>query len=274
MSIRCTGILGFLFISLLSIYLAHSIEAQVQPNTNSDSSINNNLVELPITIYGSKNPITGGIDIKNWTINEPPNTNTNIENEETSPQDLKQLDSSCNAILNNGKLISTYYIIIGKMSNSSIVSNTDFSPLRLDLHELKNADYDKILLQSKRGFMIEPQIVNVICKYSESLLNSTTTPTSSTKFISLFSESCPNQFEDTIYHLNGQFNHKFNINFTSLDNTSPNVKIAFQTDVSSKKVEGYISNYRIGEQNAFSSIRGNFTINSISLSCSLQNLSG
>lgn len=273
MSKRCIWILGFLFISLLSLSLAQSIEAQVQPNTNGASSINSNLVELPITIYGLKNPKTGEIDIKNWTINEEAaNKYTNMENEETSPQDLKQLGSNCNAILNYGELISTYYIIIGKINNSSIVSDTDFSPLRLDLHEIKNADFDKILLQSKKGFMIEPQIVNIVCKYGDSLLNNTNIPTSSTKFVSLFSESCPQQFEDTIYHLNGQFNNKFNLNFT-LNNSSPNIKIAFQTDIMSEKVKGYISNYRIGAQNAFSPIQGNFTLNSISLSCSLQPLS-
>jgi hypothetical protein len=279
MSIRYIGLLGSFFISLLTLSLTQSIEAQVQsfvtPPNNAPLN-NGSLMEFPVTIFGSQNPETGVIQIRNWTINDQDNSNNefkNIATEDTLPQDLKQLASNCNAILNNGELITTNYIIIGKIGNSSILSNMELSPVRLDLHDITNSDSDKILLQSQNGFIIEPQIVNVVCQYGDSLLNNTGNLQSKGKFISLFSEHCPNQFKDTIYRLDGQFNHKFNLNFTSLNDTTPNIKIALQKETKSNKVNGYISNYRIGDETAFSTLQGNFTFNSISISCSLQPLS-
>ena len=151
-------------------------------------------------------------------------------------------------------------------NTTSIASDKNTSPLSVELHDIKNSGSDKIFLKLRNGVQIEPKIVNLICEYGKSTLNNTGKFDSKGKFISFLSTRCSDKFQDTIYKLNGELMNKLNINFSSPDNTNPNIKIALKNEIGLNKISGYLSKYVSGAD------RGNFTINSVNITCSLQPL--
>jgi hypothetical protein len=230
-----------------------------------NTSIQDNRTEFPATFYVIKNPETGKLEIKNWTINDE---NTNLDknaqfNENKLSSDLVNFASSCDDVLDNRNLIKTKYVVIGKIEKSTyITSDNNSSIISIHLHDIKNSDSDKILLNYGNRSVLDPILVNVSCEYANNSLSTNDQIESIVNNTSFLSTRCSNQFHDTIYTLIGQFNNKFDLNITTSNNQSPNLKIGLEKETGSNEISGYIRNVNNSEQ-------GDFTIRSVSLSCSL-----
>jgi hypothetical protein len=260
MLFRYIFILGLSFICLLNLSLLQIIKTQSQ---TLDSSFQGNRTEIPATFYVIQNPQTGKLEIKNMTLND----SSNLDKNKLSA-DLENFASSCDDVLNNQNLFKTNYVVIGKVDNSTYITSTNSSIISMHIHDIKNSDSDKILLNFGNRFVMDPILPNVSCEYANYSLNSTN-QTESMNNTSFLSTRCSDQFQDTIYILTGKFNNKFDLNFTSSNNQSPNIKLGFEKETGSNEISGYISNVISDQGGSVISDRGDFTISSVSITCSL-----
>ena len=260
MSFRYIFILEFSFICLLSLCLIQMIYTQSQ---TLESSLQGNRTEIPATFYVIPNPQTGKLEIKNMTLND----NSNLDKSKLS-SDLENFASPCDDVLNNQNLFKTNYVVIGKVDNSTYITSNSSSIISIHLHDIKNSDSDKILLNFGNRFVMDPILPNVSCDYASNSLNSTN-QIESVNNTSFLSTRCSHQFQDTIYILTGKFNNKFDLNFTSSNNQSLNIKLGFEKEIGSNIISGYISNVISDRGGSINSDRGDFTISSVSITCSL-----
>ena len=116
--------------------------------------------------------------------------------------------------------------------------------------------------------LAEENIEEATDYYASISLNSTN-QSKSMNNTSFLSTRCSDQFQDTIYILSGKFNKKFDLNFTSSNNQSLNIKLGFEKEIGSNIISGYLSNVISDRGGSIISDRGDFTISSVSITCSL-----
>ena len=230
-------------------------------------------IEFPATLLGVKNPETGQIEIKDFEIvnldnmsktNDltslsSPSGTTDTEKVDFSNLQLPCMDPSDQELSNP---ISSTYIILGKSQIPvNVTSQQRLAPISMeinDLHHQTKNDKFKLTIGTQR-YKIEPLSINLICDYNnDKLFNKSIAKNQTYQHDqSVLNSSCKS-FMNTYYKLDGSFE---NINNLITTSEKPHLKILFKKDFLSNKINGYISDESVG--------LGNFTVDSISLSCSI-----
>ena len=113
MLLRSKVILIFLFICMLTPPFTQLVKAQIQSSVN--PSLNGSLMEFPGKFIVIRNPQTGQFQVINFTINDNSVVeDKNKPNKNILPEDLEHFTSSCDAVLNNGNLVSLIILLLEK----------------------------------------------------------------------------------------------------------------------------------------------------------------